>query len=171
MVIRSSLLAALLTMLPIPSVAEESRDPVDVVRTMIEAINRRDFDALDAVVAPNVRRHSAATPGVQVRSLEEFKSFIRQDLAGVRDAQQTINLIFGDDSMVAVHATYSGTQTGPMGPFPASGKRVTLPFISLLKVEDGKIVEMWVEWDNLGALVQLGHIPPPGPPGDGQVKQ
>jgi len=171
MAIRLSFLAALLTTVPIPVVAAQSRDPVDVVRTMIDAVNRRDFDTLDTVVAPNVRRHSAATPGVQVRTLEEFKAFLRQDLVAVPDAQQTINLIFATDSMVGVHVTYTGTQTGPMGPFPASGKKVTLPFIGLLQVEEGRIVEMWVEWDNLGALMQLGHIKPPGPPADGSPEQ
>lgn len=166
MALRLGLLAAVLTAWPLQSAAAESRDPVDVVRAMIDAINRRDFDALDSVVARDVQRHSAATPGVQVRNLAEFKDFLRQDLAAVPDAQQTVNLIFGTDTMVGVHATYSGTQTGRMGPFPASGRKLTLPFIGLLRVEDGKVVEMWVEWDNLGALVQLGHIEPPGPPGD-----
>ncbi|MGB5302463.1 MAG: ester cyclase, partial [Gemmatimonadota bacterium] len=52
--------------------------------------------------------------------------------------------------------------TGQMGPFPPSGKQLELPFIGLLRVENGKIAEIWVEWDNLNALAQLGHFPPPG---------
>ena len=27
--------------------------------------------------------------------------------------------------------------------------------------EDGKFAEMWVTWDNMAALSQLGHIPAP----------
>ncbi|NIT61864.1 MAG: ester cyclase, partial [Aliifodinibius sp.] len=27
--------------------------------------------------------------------------------------------------------------------------------------EEGKIAELWVEWDNLAMLQQLGHYPPP----------
>jgi len=53
------------------------------------------------------------------------------------------------------------TQTGPMGPFPASGKKMILPFMAILRFSDGKIAEMWVEWDNLNALAQSGHFPPP----------
>ena len=26
---------------------------------------------------------------------------------------------------------------------------------------EGKIAELWVEWDNLAFLKQLGHFPPP----------
>jgi hypothetical protein len=32
--------------------------------------------------------------------------------------------------------------------------------MSILRLEGGKIVEMWVEWDNLNILTQLGHFPP-----------
>ena len=48
-----------------------------------------------------------------------------------------------------------------MGPFPPSGLELEIPFIGLLRIEDGKIAEIWVEWDNLNALAQLGHFPPP----------
>ena len=140
----------------------ESSANEEIVLRMIEAVNTRDFDALDEVVSPAVRRHSGATPEVQVTSLEEFKAFLHADLASVPDAMQEINRIFSSGDMVALHATYSGTQTGQMGPFPPSGKQLELPFIGLLRVENGKIAEIWVEWDNLNALAQLGHFPPPG---------
>jgi len=128
---------------------------------MIEAINARDFDALDGVVSEKVVRHSAATPGVVVENLEQFKAFLKNDVSSVPDSKQLVDIIFGCEDMVAVRARYIGTQTGPMGPFPPTGMRMELPFIGILRVEDGKIVEMWVEWDNLNALTQLGHFPPP----------
>jgi len=134
----------------------------EIVLRMIEAVNNRDFDALDDVVSPTVRRHSGATPDVQVTSLEEFKAFLHTDLAAVPDAIQETNLIFSSGDMVAIHETYRGTQTGQMGPFPPSGLELEIPFIGLLRIEDGKIAEIWVEWDNLNALAQLGHFPPPG---------
>ena len=46
-----------------------------------------------------------------------------------------------------------------MGPFPPSGKRLSLDFAALFRIESGKIVELWVTWDNLAALSQLGHFP------------
>jgi steroid delta-isomerase-like uncharacterized protein len=140
----------------------DSSTSEEVVLRMIEAINTRNFDALDEVVSPAVRRYSGATPEVQVGNLDEFKAFLHADLASVPDAMQEINQMFSSGDMVALHATYTGTQTGPMGPFPPSGKQLELPFIGLLRVESGKIAEIWVEWDNLNALAQLGHFPPPG---------
>jgi ketosteroid isomerase-like protein len=140
---------------------QQGRDAEAVVLAMIAAVNSRDFDALDTLIAPDVTRRSGATPGVTVTSLDDFKAFLHQDLAGVPDAQQEVNVIFSGGGWVAVHENYRGTQTGQMGPFPPSGKSLELPFIGLLRVEDGLIREILVEWDNLNALGQLGHFPPP----------
>ena len=140
----------------------QGRSDEAVVLAMIEAVNARDFDALDSLIAPDVIRRSGATPGVTVASLEDFKAFLHQDLAAVPDAQQEVNAIFSGGGWVAVHATYRGTQDGQMGPFPPSGGAIELSFIGLLRVEEGLIREILVEWDNLSMLTQLGHLPPPG---------
>jgi steroid delta-isomerase-like uncharacterized protein len=135
----------------------------EIARKMIDAINRRDLDALDAVVSPNVVRHCAATPDVDVRDLAGFKAFLMSDFAAVPDSVIEVKQLIAQGNRVAVHATYAGTQMGAMGPFPAGGKRVEGPFLSFLRIEGGKIAEMWVEWDNLSLLTQLGHFPPSEP--------
>ncbi|MCZ6754618.1 MAG: nuclear transport factor 2 family protein [Gemmatimonadetes bacterium] len=141
---------------------QQARDNEAVVLAMIAAVNGRDFDALDTLIAADVTRRSGATPGVFVTSLDEFKAFLHQDLAAVPDARQEVNAIFSGGGWVAVHATYRGTQDGQMGPFAPSGRAIELSFIGLLRVEDGLIREILVEWDNLAMLTQLGHWPPPG---------
>jgi len=145
----------------LPCEADEA-DNIQAVRDMTEAINNRDLDALDGLISANVVRHSAATPGVVITSLDEFRAFLESDFSTVPDSVQEIEIIFGQGNFVAVRASYSGTQTGPMGPFPASGNKLRLFYMGIVRFEDGKIAEMWVEWDNLDALTQLGHFPPPG---------
>jgi len=140
-----------------PCFAGESKN-IQVAKSMIAAINDRDLDRLNGLIAPNVVRHSAATAGVTVTNLEEFKSFLRTDFAAVPDSVIKIDLIFGNSNFVAIRAVYTGTQTGQMGPFPASGKSVELPFIGILAFTDNMISKMWVEWDNVFMLKQLGHM-------------
>jgi predicted ester cyclase len=62
---------------------------------------------------------------------------------------------------VAAYATYSGTMTGPLGDLPATGKSMESKFMTIFRIEDGRIAELWVEWDNLSMLTQLGLFPPP----------
>ena len=144
----------------LPAGADESQN-IQVVKAMAEAINERKLDALDDFVTADVVRHSGATPGVVVTNIAEFRAFLETDFATVPDSVQEIDIIFGSGDYVAMRARYIGTQTGPMGPFPASNRRLELPFIGILRLENGKVAEIWVEWDNLNALTQLGHFPSP----------
>lgn len=159
MVTRLTILMAL-ALAPWPVFADENRN-VEIVETMVELLNQRDLASLHTVVADDVVRHSDATPGVTVTNLDEFKVFLETDFAAMPDSVQEIDMIFGTADTVAVLARYSGTQTGPMGPLPPTGKRVDLVFIGILRIEDNKVAEIWVEWDNLSILTQLGHVPPP----------
>ena len=134
----------------------------ELVRRMVAAINERDLDGLDGILAADLARHCPATPDFRVRSLEEFKEFLRADLASVPDSVVTIEQILAEGDLVSTWCTYAGTQEGPMGPFPPSGKRLEIPFGSHLRIENGRIAEIWVTWDNLSALVALGHIDPGG---------
>ena len=134
----------------------------EIVRRFIAAMNARELEALDELVAPHVVRHCPSTPDVVVRNLDDFKAFLHADLASVPDALQEIQLMLAERDLVALWANYSGTQRGAFGPFPPSGRPISIEFAAILRIEDGKIAEIWIVWDNFGALVQLGHLRPPG---------
>jgi steroid delta-isomerase-like uncharacterized protein len=144
----------------LPACQADQAENIRIVTAATEAINKRDLEALDAYISENVVRHSAATAGVVVTSLDEFRAFLETDFAAIPDSVQDIEVIFGNDNFVAVRASYTGTQTGPMGPFPASGNKMILWYMAMFRIEGGKIAEIWAEWDNLDALTQLGHFPP-----------
>jgi predicted ester cyclase len=139
----------------------DDAENVRIAKSMVDVINDRDLERLDEFVSQDVVRHSAATAGVVVTNLEEFKAFLKSDFAAVPDSVMSVDIIFGNQDFVAMRAVYAGTQSGQMGPFPPTGKRFELPFIGILKIDGGKISEIWVEWDNVVALSQLGHLSPP----------
>lgn len=112
----------LVVMLALPCLADEVEN-IRIATAMTDAINARDLGALDSFVAPDVLRHSAATPDFVVTNLAEFKAFLEADFSAVSDSVQKIDVIFGGGDYVAIRARYIGTQDGPMGPFPASGNR------------------------------------------------
>lgn len=126
----------------------------------IEAVNNRDWDALDSSIAPNYVRHCQATPDVKVNSLDAFKRYLRQDAVTFPDTRILIKYLVAEGDLVAFYCTYEGTQQGLMGPFPAFNKKMTLDFSGVHRIENGKLVETWLTWDNLAALTQLGHFPP-----------
>jgi len=146
----------------LPFVAAQPDQNKEIAQKMIDAINNKDYDILDNLIAPDIVRHCQATPSVNIRSLAEFKEFLKGDAKVFPDSHITTEMLIAEGDKVAGYFTYSGTQDGAMGPFPATGKKADLKYLGILRFEDGKIVEMWVEWDNMAFLTQLGHFPPPG---------
>ena len=130
-----------------------------IIRRFFDAWNSRQPDVFDGLMASDVVRHCEATPVVEVRSLDQVKEFLRQDSGIFPDSVQTIRLLIAEGNLVAVWATYEGTQQGPMGPFPPSGRKVQFDFGAIFRIEGGKITEWWVTWDNMTILRTLGHLP------------
>lgn len=147
-----------------PSVSRQTEKNKQLFIQGIEATNNRNWDALDTSIAVNYVRHCQATPEITVNSLADFKRYLKEDAATFPDGHITIQRLVAEGDLVAFYCTYVGTQRGPMGPFPASNKQMSLEFFGVHRIADGKLAETWLTWDNLAALTQLGHLPPAGQP-------
>ncbi len=145
---------------------EVSTTNKEVALAAFEAISNLEYEKLDEFIAQDYVRHCQATPDVEVRSLQEFKEFLLRDLEAIPNPELTVTHLIAEDNLVAFWATYAGVQEGPMGPFPATGKRMELEFSGIHRMEDGLIVETWVTWDNMAGLAQLGLWPPEEKPAE-----
>ena len=140
-----------------PTTATEMKS---LVQRLEDAMNKRNLDDLDELVAADFVRHCEATPQVDVRSLDDFKEFLRQDAAAFPDNVQNFTHVVAEGDQVGVFATYEGTHQGPLGPIPPTGKRAKFNFAGVFRVENGKFAEFWITWDNMTILGQLGLLPP-----------
>ena len=150
------------------STIELAKKNKELVRKAFEVVGNGDYENMDTYIADNYIRHCQATPDINVTSLDDFKDFIRQDRVAFPDQKMEIVHLVAEGNLVAFWAVYKATQTGPMGPFPVSNKYAELEFSGIHRLENGKISETWITWDNLAFLSQLGHFPPP--PGSIQDK-
>ncbi|UCC84021.1 MAG: ester cyclase [Gemmatimonadota bacterium] len=131
----------------------------ELFRQYVEAYNATDIDRFDELMTAEFARHSDAVP--DVNSLEEFKAELAQGFEAFPDGQMEVHMLVAEGDKVAGYMTFVGTQQGAWGPFPATGEQAELKFIYLFRVQEGKLAEMWVEFDNIVFLTQLGHFPPP----------
>lgn len=130
-----------------------------VVRQWVNTLNENAPDSLDAFVVEGFVRHSQATPDVEVNSLEDFKRFDRETRAIFPDYQVTLEQLVAEGDLVAFWGTLSGTQEGPMGAWSATEESMELDISGIFRLEEGKIAELWITWDNLAGLTQLGLMP------------
>jgi len=132
-----------------------------LVNSFGEASNARNFDAIREMLVPEFVRHCQATPEIVVQNRDQFIEYLRADAKVFPDSRQTLQHIVAEGDLVAFSVSYEGTQEGPMGPFPASHRKMQLDVFGMFRIREGKLAELWVTWDNLAALGQLGHFPPP----------
>ncbi len=133
----------------------------EIVRSFADAGNRNDLEAFDTLLAPDFVRHCQATPEVTVTTCEDFKQFYRDTARTFPDQQLILHVLVAEGDRVAFWGTFTGTQEGQMGPFPPTGRRLESEIGGMFRIEAGRIAELWVTWDNLSGLVQLGLFPPP----------
>ncbi|MDX1661707.1 MAG: ester cyclase [Gemmatimonadota bacterium] len=133
----------------------ESRE--EVVEAYARAFNARKWGALDTLLAEDYTRHSQPRPEATIRSDDDFLRWARRDAEVFEDPTLDLEKLVSESDHVAFWAEYSGRQVGKLGPFPSRGEEVELSYSGMHRIEDGKIAETWVTWDNMSALVQLGH--------------
>ena len=134
-----------------------------VVQRAFDALNNHEYDDLDKYIAQDYVRHCQATPEAKVESLDDFKALLSEWDQQFPDAEIGVDLIAAEGDLVAFYGPYSGTHTGQMGAFPATGKKMAAECAGFHRLEEGKIVETWVTWDNVAVLSQLGLFPPAPP--------
>ncbi|UCG62336.1 MAG: ester cyclase [Candidatus Zixiibacteriota bacterium] len=131
-----------------------------IVRQGLEALDNQEYDRLSEFFAEDFKRHCQATPDVQVNSLDEMIGFVKTWYEAFPDMRAEYHSIIAEGDLVAVYATFVGTHQAPLGDIPATGKTMDSETFAIFRVENDKIVESWVTWDNLAVMKQLGLMPP-----------
>jgi steroid delta-isomerase-like uncharacterized protein len=128
-----------------------------------EVWNKKNPAALEQFIAPHYVRHCEAMPSPfqEIRGIEGLKQMYSMTIASFPDWNEHIEILSAEGDKVAYLSKGKGTQQGPFGPFPASGKSIEVTIIGIHRIENSKIAETWVTWDNVAWLTQMGYFPPP----------
>jgi predicted ester cyclase len=113
---------------------------------------------MSPVLSPNYVRHCQAMPeNLQViRGKEEMHEWLTSNKATFPDYHEELEWLVAEGDFVAWRSIGTGTQSGALGPFPATHKRMQIVITGMHRSQEGKVIETWTAWDNLAALSQLG---------------
>jgi steroid delta-isomerase-like uncharacterized protein len=135
---------------------------VDAHRAGHEAFNRRDFGAMVKEYAESISWTDHAR-GVTFRTPREFEDdFLEGWIRASSDCRVTDARYTDAGDMVVARFTASGTNDGPLGPFPATGRQWSLPICELWHFDaDGRVVGGEIYYDQASLLAQLELLPQP----------
>ena len=142
----------------------QSQEDVNIAafqRYTEEAWNQGNTDMLDEVLTTDHVRHDN---GADISGIDGVAALINSYRTAMPDLHFDIQDITADDDRVWAYVIGAGTQTGrlvfPDGTaIPPSDASVNLRAMAIGRFVDGKIAEIWVEYDNLGWMQQAGVVP------------
>ena len=134
------------------ALAGEKENIKIIERNNNEVWNQQKYEIVDEIVAENYVRHDLAL-GQDIRGREAYIENIKQTMA--------FKWVFISETLIA-SGDYAAGRFSGVGIDPATAKPVKLTCIIMFRLKDGKLVEDWVQYDNLGLLQQLGYkLAPP----------
>ena len=130
-----------------------------LIRRWFEEVwNNGRMDAIDEMASPDVIGHGQAQHATDI-GLTEFKPFVRALRSAFPDMKVTIDYVIEQGDKVVARWTSTMTHRGEFLGIAPTGKKATITGTSIQRISDGKIVEGWDNWDQLGLLVQIGALP------------
>ena len=99
---------------------------------------------------------AVATSAGDVVGLENFNNYYNNYLTGFSDAEFAIIDAFGQGNKIVKHWNFKGTHDGNFFGVPATGKRVDVSGVTLVKMKAGKIAAEQDFMDLLDFYTQLG---------------
>jgi steroid delta-isomerase-like uncharacterized protein len=149
--------------------ATATADLADASRRLLEqSFNTGNFELIDQLVAPEAVEHDPSLPA-QMRDLrgpDGIKRIVTMYRTAFPDVRMTVDEAIASGDKVALRWHSEGTHRGELAGLAPTGVHGSVTGISIDRWQDGKIVEVWAEWDNMGLARQLGAAPPEGSVGE-----
>ena len=132
-------------------------------RWLEECYNKGNVAVADDLIATDYVNHSA--PHGQMPGLAAEKQYIITIRSAFPDFHLEIEDQIAEGDQVVTRLTASGTYRGGLEDIPSTaaiGRQVRVTEILIHRMFAGKVVEGWIEFDQLSLWRQLGVIPSKG---------
>ncbi len=122
-----------------------------------ELLTQGDLHVADELFAPACHHHAPHPISSGADGMKRWVLALRRafpDLCAIVEDE------IAEGNRVAQRLTFGGTHLAALEGVPASGRRATWVLVELLRVgPDGRFVDHWCIWDELGLRRQLGAAP------------
>jgi steroid delta-isomerase-like uncharacterized protein len=129
-----------------------------VARRYYEIVADGRPEGLDEVLAADLVGHAGAGANA-----DEHKASVASFLVPFPDLTPEVRYLVQEDDLVSVWLSYTATHQAEFAGVPASGRRLKFAGWDLMRVRDGKIVEITQYCDLFTVMAQIGALPTAAP--------
>jgi steroid delta-isomerase-like uncharacterized protein len=133
------------------------------MRSTYERISAGDIDGFGDLMADDFVEHDTAA-GELPPTKEGTLEFFRVLLTAFPDMRMDVDDLISSDDKTVARVTATATHKGEFMGIPATGKRVELQLIDIMRFDDaGRVCEHWGQADMVSLMQQLGALPAAAP--------
>ena len=130
-----------------------------VMRIFLERLDK-DLSAIEDFIIADCLANLPGNPDPTNR--EGFRKFVAMLYAAFPDLHHTVEYQIAENDKVASLVNVRGTHRGNFLGIASTGRQVAFKDIIITRIQGGKIVELWAQFDALSLLQQLGVFQIPG---------
>lgn len=130
----------------------------ELVRRVNDGLNDQDPELFTEHHAEDVVLH---TVGEEIHGIEAALAHEQALWRAFPDLHHTTEDVLAEGEKVAYRFTASGTHEGPFQGIEPTGNSFEISGQGIVRVEDGELAEVWLNYDTLGMMQQLGVGGPP----------
>jgi steroid delta-isomerase-like uncharacterized protein len=133
----------------------------EVSRQFTELFSSGDERLADSVLTPDVVFHGTAGDG-ELHGVDAVKRFLAGYRRAFPDSRSTVEDQVAEGDKVVTRWCARGTHRRQLGPIASTGREFVMHGITIERIANDRIAEVWVARDELGLLSQLGVLPEGG---------
>jgi steroid delta-isomerase-like uncharacterized protein len=134
----------------------EHPDAATLMRRWFDEIwNEGRIESVDELLAEHALMWGIGRPDQSSRGGAQFKEFYHHQRSATPDVKINLDQVVQEGDTAFARWTVTGTHTGDGLGIPATNKTIRLKGMSACRVSNGKIVEGWNIWDQIGLARQL----------------
>lgn len=135
---------------------------VELNRRINEEIwNEGNLDLVEELVAADYVEHNPTTPR-PIRGPGGYAENVRRLRNAFPDLEHVQVDVFIEDDTLVERVTTRGTHEGSLMDIEPTGNAIEVQSINILRFEDERLAEMWIQPNTLGLMQQLGVVPDEG---------
>jgi steroid delta-isomerase-like uncharacterized protein len=130
---------------------------IQLMRRWFQEIwNEGRLETVHELFAPDGVARGQRGAEAEIRGPEEFVKFVHEIRGAFPDIKVQVEDVFGAGDKVVLRWSGTMTHTGDALGLPPTGRTVRSRGITIARFADGKVIEGWDSWDQLGMLEQIG---------------
>jgi steroid delta-isomerase-like uncharacterized protein len=132
-------------------------DNIEIIMRFERAFRTGDSATIDELCDPGLVDHNPAPD--HEPTLAGFKQKIAGFAAIFPDLDEDMQDIIAGGDTVATRWVVTGSQQQEFMGIPAAGQMIRVEGMNFYRLKDGRVTDIWTQFDGLGLMQQLGAIP------------